>query len=114
MHPAFLPIATGSLITALLLAVAHYLAWPFRGKMHRTVAYCIGVSCIGVGILVASALLNDWLVLITFVGVALPGGLLILGAWWLRGALGTPADVISRRVETARNALRGTPDARDN
>lgn len=108
-------ILVGATVTFLLLLAAHILAWPYRNKMHRTVAYCIGVSCIGVGILTAAALMDDWIIFITFVGVGLPGGLLILAAWWWRGARGeTPADSIIRRAQEGARAMLGKPGHLDN
>ncbi len=113
MNPAY-AIAAGSAATFLLLLAMHLICWPYRAKMHRTHAYVVGVSCIGAGLFVTAALLEQWLIFIAFVGVGLPGGLLILAAWWVRGALGpTPADVIGKRVENARAVL-GKPDDRNN
>lgn len=114
MIPAPFAILVGSLVTFLLLLAAHILCWPYRDRMHRTHAYVVGVSCIGAGLVVVSALLDMWLIFIAFVGVGLPGGLLILAAWWWRGAQGnTPADVIRRRTEDARAVLRES-DTRNN
>ena len=64
----------GANVTFLLLLAAHLICWRWRDQMHRTVAYCVGVSCIGAGMLTVSALLQDWLIVVAFVTVALPGG----------------------------------------
>lgn len=113
MSPA-LAIFVGSVVTFLLLLAMHLICWPYRAKMHRTHAYVVGVSCIGAGLFVTAALLEQWLIFVAFVGVGLPGGLLILAAWWVRGALGpTPADTIRKRTEDAR-AILGKPDDRSN
>ena len=99
-------VAAGALTTLTLLAVAHVILWPWRDKMPRPASYVVGVSCIGLGLLLVSALSGLWIVLIAFVGVTLPGGLLIIAAWWLRSALKLPADRLSRRAEAAHAVLR--------
>lgn len=103
----------GASVTFLLLLAAHLICWRWRDQMHRTVAYCVGVSCIGAGMLTVSALLQDWLIVVAFVTVALPGGLLILAAWWLRGAL-APQNPLDRIRSEAARAVPGAPDPRRN
>lgn len=106
-------IAAGALTTLTLLGVAHVVLWPWRDKMPRPASYVVGVSCIGAGLLLVSALSGLWIVLIAFVGVTLPGGLLIIAAWWLRSALKLPADTLSSRAE-ATHAVRRERDHRSN
>lgn len=103
-------IAAGALTTLTLLAVAHVVLWPWRDRMPRPASYVVGVSCMGAGLLLVSALSGLWIVLIAFVGVTLPGGLLIVAAWWLRSALKLPADRLSRRAEAAHALLRELDD----
>ena len=103
-------VAAGALTTLTLLAVAHVVLWPWRDRMPRPASYVVGVSCIGAGLLLVSALSGLWIVLIAFVGVSLPGGLLIIAAWWLRSALKLPADKLTRRAEAAHAVLRELDD----
>lgn len=106
-------IAAGALTTLTLLGIAHVALWPWRDKMPRPASYVVGVSCIGAGLLLVSALSGLWIVLIAFVGVTLPGGLLIIAAWWLRSALKLPADTLTSRAEAA-HAVRRERDHRSN
>ena len=103
----FLDILVGALVTSLLLIIAHIALWPYRDRMHRVHNYVVGVSCISVGMLTASALMQQWIVFVTFVCVTLPGGLSIMAAWWVRGLNKTPADRISARGDHAVPAERG-------
>ena len=71
--------------------------------MPRPASYVVGVSCAGVGTTLISILLDAqqatisaWLILIAFVAVFAPGGLLITAAWWLRASGVMPADKLSR------------------
>lgn len=106
-------IAAGALTTLTLLAIAHVVLWPWRDRMPRPASYVVGVSCMGAGLLLMSALSGLWIVLIAFVGVTLPGGLLIIAAWWLRSALKLPADKLTSRAEAARAILRECDARRD-
>ncbi len=99
-------IAAGALSTLTLLGLAHVALWPWRDRMPRPASYVVGISCIGAGLLLVSALSGLWIILIAFVGVTLPGGLLIIAAWWLRSALKLPADTLTSRAEAARAVLR--------
>lgn len=114
MSPVF-AIAAGATLTFFALLAMHLICWPYRAKMHRTHAYVVGVSCIGAGLFVTAALLEQWLIFVAFVGVGLPGGLLILAAWWVRGALGpTPAETIRKRTEAPAHAVPRERVDRDN
>jgi hypothetical protein len=70
-----LSILIGALITAALLAVAHFIFW--RVRLSLVVRYIIGVSGIGIGLTVALLLVHLPLAAIAFWAVAGAAGITI-------------------------------------
>ncbi len=75
----------GSLVTVLLLLLAHLTLWDRVGRLWRVTAYAIGCSCIAVGMGVSALITRDATALQAYLLHLAPGGLVILLAWSARG-----------------------------
>lgn len=75
----------GALVTLLLLGSAHLLLWNRRSALWRVAAYVIGCACIAAGMAVTALIAQDASALRTYLAHLVPGGIVIVLAWSLRG-----------------------------
>ncbi len=75
----------GILVSCLFLLLAHLGLWNRRGALWRVAAYVIGCACIATGMAVTALITQDATALLTYLAHLVPGGIIIVLAWSLRG-----------------------------
>jgi hypothetical protein len=119
-HSEVASVLAGAALSAGLLLAEHIALWPYRDEISKPEAYVIGGATLGAGAVVTSALLDDWRpALVSWAGL-IAGGLVVGGAYGVRGLLKTTdanrarARLLQKRIERRLNGIPTRADFRRN